>query len=189
MQGEKGLKGDTGERGPTGTLRVAEPWTERVHYAGEVVTHSGGTWQAVRDTGRPVATEDWVCLAAPGGAGRDGRDGRSMTVRGTYESKLSYRALDVVALDGGLFVARRDDPGPCPGDGWQLSAMRGKKGEAGAKGDPGVRGERAPRLTGWAIDRQRYVATPTMSDGTQGPALELRDLFKQFQEETAPETT
>jgi hypothetical protein len=187
MQGEKGLKGDTGERGPTGTLRVAEPWTERVHYAGEVVTHSGGTWQAVRDTGRPVATEDWVCLAAPGAAGRDGRDGRGMALRGTYAPGMKYAALEIVALNGASFVARRDDPGPCPGDGWQLLVKQGKQGPPG-EGVKGDRGERAPRMTGWQIDRQRYLATPVMADGTQGPPLELRELFQQFQQETAPES-
>jgi hypothetical protein len=30
-------------------------------------------------------------------------------------------------------------------------------------------------ITGWKIDRQRYIARPTLSDGTTGP-----DLFEQF---------
>jgi hypothetical protein len=32
----------------------------------------------------------------------------------------------------------------------------------------------------WKIDRARYVATPVMSDGSEGPPLELRELFQQF---------
>jgi len=32
----------------------------------------------------------------------------------------------------------------------------------------------------WKIDRARYVATPVMSDGREGPPLELRELFEQF---------
>jgi hypothetical protein len=32
----------------------------------------------------------------------------------------------------------------------------------------------------WKIDRARYVATPVMSDGREGPPLELRGLFEQF---------
>jgi hypothetical protein len=32
----------------------------------------------------------------------------------------------------------------------------------------------------WKIDRTRYVATPIMSDGNEGPPLELRGLFEQF---------
>jgi hypothetical protein len=110
-----------------------------------------------------------------------------MNLRGTYEASASYKGLDVVALDGGLFIARRDDPGPCPGDGWQLSARQGKSGLRGERGEKGERGERAPRMNTWQIDRARYVATPVMTDGSTGPPLELRELFQQFQRETTPE--
>jgi hypothetical protein len=154
-----------------------------VHYEGDVVTHQGGTYQALCDTGRAPGTDDWICLAAPG------RDARSPTPRSTFDAEASYRALDVVALNGGSFIARRDDPGPCPGDGWQLLARQGQRGIAGPRGEKGERGERgaapsAPNLASWKLDRARYTATPIMSDGSQGPALELRDLFKQFQDET-----
>ena len=101
-------------------------------------------------------------------------------------ARASYRRLDVVALNGGSFVALKDAPGPCPGPGWQLIASQGKRGAAGEKGE---RGERGPQgnlgLSGatirdWKIDRARYVATPVMSDGSDGPPLELRGLFEQF---------
>jgi hypothetical protein len=36
----------------------------------------------------------------------------------------------------------------------------------------------------WKIDRPRYVATPVMSDGRDGPPLELHTLFEQFLLET-----
>jgi len=35
-------------------------------------------------------------------------------------------------------------------------------------------------ISEWKIDRARYVATPVMSDGSEGPRLELRGLFEQF---------
>jgi hypothetical protein len=35
-------------------------------------------------------------------------------------------------------------------------------------------------ISGWKVDRARYVATPVMSDGREGPPLELRELFEQF---------
>jgi hypothetical protein len=35
-------------------------------------------------------------------------------------------------------------------------------------------------ISGWKIDRARYLATPLMSDGSDGPPLELRELFEQF---------
>jgi hypothetical protein len=38
----------------------------------------------------------------------------------------------------------------------------------------------ARTIRGWHIDRERFVATPVMSDGSIGPALELRDLFQSF---------
>src|SRR5215468_3188170 len=49
--------------------------------------------------------------------------------------------------------------------------------ERGPKGDPGLSGV---TIRDWKIDRARYVATPLMSDGREGPPLELRELFQQF---------
>ena len=40
-------------------------------------------------------------------------------IRGTFDSNKSYGACDIVAKDGGSFIARKDNPGPCPGPGWQ----------------------------------------------------------------------
>jgi hypothetical protein len=167
-------------------LPLAAAWTEVVHYRGQVVTHQGGTYQALRDTGRAPGTEDWICLAAPG------RAARQIVVRGTYHEQGEYAALDIVALNGGSFIALRDDPGPCPGAGWQLLTRQGARGIAGLKGDKGDKGERgergtaiaAPKLASWQLDRTRYRATPIMSDGSEGPPLELRELFQQFQDET-----
>jgi len=107
-------------------------------------------------------------------------------VPGEARYRASYRRLDVVALNGGSFIALKDAPGSCPGPGWQLFASPGKRGIAGPKGE---RGERGPKgdpglsgatICGWKIDRVRYVATPLMSDGREGPPLELRELFQQF---------
>jgi hypothetical protein len=108
-------------------------------------------------------------------------------VRGTFDETQEYRRLDVVARNGGSFVALKDAPGPCPGPGWQLIASQGRRGAAGEKGE---RGERGPTgssgatISGWQIDRARYVATPVMSDGRDGPLLELRGLFEQFLHKT-----
>ena len=41
----------------------------------------------------------------------DGRDGRSLNVRGTYDPGASYFTLDVVACDGASFIACRDRAG------------------------------------------------------------------------------
>src|SRR5262245_2646893 len=178
MRGPPGPSGPRGEEGPPGKLPLVKLWmAETVFYAGDVVAYDGGTYQAKRDTGQPPSHADWICLAAAG------RDGNSIAVRGTFHETAEYRCLDVVALNGGCFIARKDAPGPCPGSGWQLLASQGKRGVAGARGE---RGERGPTgssgatIRDWKIDRARYVATPVMSDGSEGPPLELHGLFEQF---------
>jgi hypothetical protein len=111
-------------------------------------------------TSSPTTGADWLCLAS------GGRDGSSVNIRSTFDAKFDYRRLDVVACNGGSFIALEDAPGPCPGRGWQLIASQGKRGAAGEKGErgpPGLRGD--PGLTGatirdWKIDRASYVATP-----------------------------
>src|SRR5215813_8213266 len=96
-------------------------------------------------------------------------------VRGTYQVGINYVRGDMVALDGGSFVARRDNPGKCPGDGSQLMAKQGQRGIAGPAGP---RGPMGATITGWILDRENFRATPKMSDNSLGPTLELRALFE-----------
>jgi len=76
--------------------------------------------------------------------GPPGEDGKSFTGRRTYSDKETYSALDVVGLDGSSFFALRDDPGPCPGDGWQMMSPRGRAGQPGQRGEKGERGSAGP---------------------------------------------
>jgi hypothetical protein len=178
--------------GAVAILRGAQPpppaqfprvkaWQEDVVYhEGDIVAFAGGTWQAQRDTARVPGAQDWICLAAAGS------DGKTIDVRGAFNEAAEYRRLDVVALNGGSFIALKDAPGPCPGCGWHLLASQGKRGAAGEKGERGAQGPQGnPGLSGatirdWKIDREKYVATPLMSDGRDGPPLELLGLFQQF---------
>ena len=96
-------------------------------------------------------------------------------IRGTHDPKAEYLANDLVAKDGGTFVARRNHPGPLPGDGWQLMARQGARGIAGERGAPG---RDAPRIVGWVVDRGAFTVAPKLSDGSTGPVLELRALFE-----------
>jgi hypothetical protein len=112
------------------------------------------------------------------------RPQRSLTVAGTYNATVRYRALDTVALNGASFAARVDDPGPCPGDDWQMIASQGKKGQPGRDGVDGRAGKDAARIVDWLVNRANYSATPIMSDGSRGAVLELRELFQRFNEET-----
>jgi hypothetical protein len=181
-KGPPGPAGPRGEQGPPGKLPLVKLWKpETVFYEGDVVAYDGGAFQAKRDTGQPPPhAAHWLCLATAG------RDGSSVNIRGTFDANADYRRLDVVALNGGSFIALRDAPGPCPGSGWQLLAGPGRRGAAGEKGErgpPGPRGDpglSCPTIREWKIDRERYVATPVMSDGREGPPLELRGLFEQF---------
>jgi len=95
-------------------------------------------------------------------------------IRGTHDPKAEYFANDLVAKDGASFVAKRNNPGPLPGDGWQLLARQGQRGIAGERGAPG---RDAPRIIKWELDVASYTATPILSDGSRGPGLELRALF------------
>jgi hypothetical protein len=175
--GPPGPSGPRGEEGPPGKLPIVKLWMpETVYYEGDVVAHDGGTFQAMCDTGQPPSHAHWICLATAG------RDGKTIAVRGTFNETAEYHRLDVVALNGGSFIALKDAPGPCPGSGWQLLASQGKRGAAGEKGERGPRGDAGASgatIGDWEVDRARYVATPIMSDG-HGPQLELRGLFEQF---------
>jgi hypothetical protein len=97
---------------------------------------------------------------ACGPEGPAGQDGKSFAVRGTWSETETYHELDVVALGGASFAAKCDDPGPCPGEGWQLVAAQGKRGNPGERGT--VRG--AP--TALAVDEEGLL-TLTNADGSR----------------------
>ena len=190
-RGEKGLDGQNGEIGPAGPqglagkLSVVRDWVDRIHYDGDVVRHDGATWQARCDTARAPPHEDWACIAARG------NDAVWPKIVGTWREGEAYSFMNIVALGGSSFMARADDPGPCPGDGWQLIASAGRQGKPGPTGErglPGSCGERglpgiAPAILGWKIDRAAYTATPIMSDSSDVAPLQLRPLFEQFHDE------
>jgi len=87
-------------------------------------------------------------------------------------------------LNGSSFVALKDAPGPCPGGDWHLLASCGKRGQRGMTGLRGERGAAGAGIQSWSVDRNRYTATPIMTDGSIGPTLSLRGLFEQFLLET-----
>ncbi|MDQ0996884.1 hypothetical protein QFZ34_002066 [Phyllobacterium ifriqiyense] len=137
--GERGLPGERGPEGPAGKLPQVRDWSDAIHYESDVVAFGGSTYQAIRDTAKQPPHEDWICLAS---SGSNGADGRSFQVRGTWVDGTEYNELDVVAVNGASFVARRDNPGECPGADWQLIASQGKRGSQGERGLTGQKGER-----------------------------------------------
>ena len=120
-------------------------------------------------------------------AGWDGVDGQSFNVRGTYRDNDQYHRLDVAVVGGSSFVALKDNPGPCPGAGWQLQASAGRRGEkgergfSGAKGDRGETGEPGREIIAWEVGE--FVAVPIMSDGSNGAPLSTRAMFDKYHNE------
>jgi hypothetical protein len=140
--------GPQGPPGPAGKLPSVRVWKAgQVSYENEVFAYEGGCYQALRDTAQEPGGSDWVQIT------RAGRDGIIPQLRGTYDPKESYKRFDIVALNGSSFIARKDDPGECPGSGWQLHASAGRSGGRGERGEQGPRG------------MQGYTATPILSGG------------------------
>jgi hypothetical protein len=109
-----------------------------------------------------------------------GRDAAFPVIKGTYREGETYGFLNIVALNGSSFIARRDNAGACPGDGWQLIAS------AGRPGKPGVKGERGPpglNIQNWKPEPEKYLLTPMMQDGHEGPAANLHPFFERYDEE------
>jgi hypothetical protein len=189
-QGERGEKGDSGEsikgdpgergpEGPPGKLALVKAWKRGVHYEGDVVTHDGSSYQALKDTAEDPPHEDWICLAARGERGAEPYVGE---VRGVYDPASEYRKFDLVTMNGSEWRAKRDDPGtPGQGDGWALAAKVGKRGDIGPKGERGPPGIPAPRIVEWV--KHGYMAVPMYSDGKAGPALDVREFFELYNDE------
>lgn len=147
--GPQGEDGERGPEGPVGKLTAVKAWTDEVHYEGAVRTHSGATWQALRDTAKEPPGDDWICIAE---RGVDGVDGRSFELREVWSAEEEYNALDVVTLNGASFAAKKDSPGECPGPDWKLLASQGKRGAPGERGQRGEPGPPGPHVKEMSID-------------------------------------
>jgi integrin beta 3 len=177
--GPQGLRGDKGEQGASGLLPMVRAWiADGISYRGDVVICDGGTWQAQKDTAQKPPHRDWLPLCAAG------RDATSPVVRGTFDPEQRYGALNIVAMNGSSFIARCDDPGECPGDGWQLIVSCGRAGKPGPKGERGERGLPGAMIVRWSVDRAAYSITPVMSDGSTGAAVNVRAIFEQYHEDS-----
>ena len=182
--GERGERGEKGDTGAPGMLPIVKLWRESVvHYAGEVCAFDGGLYQALQDTATVPLASEWICLATAGADGKDGVDGKSLNICGTYEEAGTYKALDVVTLDSKWHVAKYDNPGACPGPGWKSGPGIGKTGKPGPQGERGARGDpgRTITIASWETNAESYELVPVMSDGTRGAAVSVRELFEQYQ--------
>jgi hypothetical protein len=110
-----------------------------------------------------------------------------LRLRGSYDPAAAYLAHDVVMHEGSSFIARKDKAGTCPGEDWQLLASKGdlgRPGPRGVRGMTGGRGEPAPRIKAWLVDKAKFTASPILTDRTVGAPLELKSLFQEFLDQT-----
>ena len=123
----------------------------------------------------------------PGPPGEPGEVPYVGDVCGLFDATRDYRKFDLVTLHGAEWRAKRDTPGPLPGDGWAMASeagRRGKPGEKGERGERGPAGERGASIAGWTV--REFRAVPIMSDGSNGAPLDLRELFEQYHAEARP---
>jgi integrin beta 3 len=171
-KGEKGDQGDRGEAGPRGTFDASSPWISGVHYQGSLAYLDGSTWCAKRDTAeRPGSGDDWAPVAMAGRCGE---------ARGLYDPNAAYLKLDRVAHDGSEWIARQDDPGPLPGDGWMLAARAGSKGKAGDRGPAGPRGETGIGIA--KVTERDFSIVLELTDGRTS-RIDLRGMFERYDQE------
>jgi hypothetical protein len=134
--GERGEKGDQGEAGERGEQGPA---------GSDGVDGADGRDGADADMQALERRLEELVAAIPlpkdGQDGADGKDAYPGEARGLYDPEASYRALDVVSFNGSEWRAKRDEPGELPGDGWMLSAQRGKRGDKGDRGEKGMEGK------------------------------------------------
>jgi hypothetical protein len=172
--------GAPGPAGPPGNLEVVKDYIDgQIYYERDlVVGGDGALYQADCDTAKTPPHADWRCIT------RAGRDALNFCIEGTYDPAAKYRRLSIVTLNGSSFTACRNDPGPCPGNGWQLIASAGRRGQQGLRGERGERGPPAivPRIASTNIDAG-YNLQLIYTDGSTD-SIPLRAAFEQFFAET-----
>ena len=138
-RGEKGDQGEPGEPAPDPTEDMVAAALEKVREDRLEIDEK--LFAATRRFDR-LSAELEERLASlkdgePGPAGPASRDRKAATAamaaparRAAYTTRReTYRKLDRVSFNGSEWIARKDDPGPLPGDGWMLGAQ-GKTGQA-----------------------------------------------------------
>jgi hypothetical protein len=175
------------------------------------VLHNGSSWSAVADPeGAEPGTDDrWRCVSA--GVSditleQSTEDPRSLELslrlgsgdvttfalslpgfvfRGLYSAEEVYGLGDVVACNGGSWVAvtagRLDSPGTCPA--WGLLTKQGKPGrpgQSGERGPPGLKGDVGPPGTGISnimLEGSHFVVELSTGDVKTLPVPGLESLF------------
>ena len=99
--------------------------------------------------------------------GEPGRDAYAGQARGLFDSNATYRAMDVVTFNASEWRAKRDDPGELPGEGWMLSASRGKRGDRGDRGLNGANGKDGANPIALSFDGDEMKFIMVLDNGEQ----------------------
>lgn len=134
--GKDGERGEKGDQGPPGKDGEQGP-------AGSD-GRDGNDGRDGADADMEALHNELVELVAAFPIPKDGKDGEPGKdaypgeVKGVFDANESYRARDIVKFDGSSWIAKVDDPGDIPGDGWMQLASKGKRGDRGERGPTGI---------------------------------------------------
>jgi hypothetical protein len=103
----------------------------------------------------------------PGEPGPPGTKARQWRHRRYYDPKQAYAESDVVAHDGGSWLALCDEPGPLPGDGWAQLTTRGQRGKPGDRGERGPIGPEGRGVADVFVDDTGEALVVEFSDSVQ----------------------
>lgn len=134
--GDRGEKGDEGPAGPKGDQGPGG-------LDGSNGADGRDGTDADMDALQRRLEELVAAIPAPqdGKDGADGKDAYAGEVKGVFSEEETYLARDIVKFDGSSWIAKTDEPGPIPGDGWVQLASKGKRGDRGEKGERGAEGK------------------------------------------------
>lgn len=143
---------------------------------GAIVVADGKSWIALRDTRTvPGTSDDWTLATVadelwaipdpiPGPPGKSivgppgkdstvpgppGRDGKSLTLKQSWNRRTNYQEFDVVEHLGSSYVATKASRGREPNESsvvWMLLAAKGERGPKGEQGGAGQRGRSFPHF-------------------------------------------
>jgi Collagen triple helix repeat (20 copies) len=173
-QGEPGQQGPAGEPGPPGAKGeqgaqgeqgpIGEPGTPGAAGA----PGAPGIDGAKGEPGEPGQQGPAGETGPPGPQGPPGPAGqnaRQWCHRRNYDVAQVYDDGDVVAHDGGSWLALHDEPGPLPGAGWAQLTVRGQRGKPGDKGERGPAGPPGRGIVDVAIAANGEELVFEFSDG------------------------
>ena len=184
--GPPGPAGPRGEQGTPGKMPMVKLWVpETGFYAGDVVAYDGGTFQARRDTGQPPSLPTGSVSPLPAATARASRCAARSTGPQTITALTLSLSTAAASSRSRMPLVPARVPVGSLSPARASAARAGEKGERGPPGPKGDPGASRATILGWKIDCACYLATPLMSDGSDGPQLELYRLFEQFLLETS----